>query len=80
MMVFINLNMSLSTSLNIAFKALEFPRGSSSSSLDHSSFGFKTYVEVHSLVVTTGCVRPLTTAFHVLFSMDLRKAIIRALE
>ncbi|MCI82916.1 hypothetical protein A2U01_0104190, partial [Trifolium medium] len=45
--------MFLSIPLNKAFKALEFPRANSSSSLDQSSSGFSSLVLFPSLSVIT---------------------------
>lgn len=70
----INLNMLLSTQLKITFKALEFSRASSSSTLDQSALGFK--IDVQSLEVVTRCFKPFITASRVLLSMDLRKVTI----
>ncbi|KAK2362865.1 gag-protease polyprotein [Trifolium repens] len=70
-----SLNMLFSTLLKRAFKALLFPRVASSSSLDHSSSGFKTTVLFPSLSRTTGGSQPFNTAFQVLQSIDFKKVV-----
>ncbi|XP_057432427.1 uncharacterized protein LOC130725195 [Lotus japonicus] len=73
-------NWAPTTPLNIAFSALELPNASSSSSLFHSSSGFNSPTDDPSLGILTGCFQPLTIAFQVLLSIDLRNAIIRAFQ
>src|ERR1044072_7034222 len=83
--VLISLNMFLSAPLKMALRAFEFAKAASSSSGGQTPSSFNSDVVVDeemssAVFVFTGGVQPLTINFHVLLSIDLRKAVILAFQ